>query len=478
MAVVKMGKVKATLNLSVRYIVNGAKTQGGQLVTASWNPGEGDPEKLARQMLDTLAHGRNAPRKGSVLAYHVIQSFSPDDPVTPERAHALGVELMERIAPGHRFVIATHTDREHIHNHVILCPTDPATGRHMRLTRRSILQWRDVSDELCRREGLSVIERSIERRHGRSFAEIYASAKGVGVKSSMRQAIDIAAQNASDFPTFAALLGAAGMRVTVRGQHIVYEDEASGLRVRDSRLGMAYMQDTVMARMGRCAVSQISFDTSMVRERGDGHAVVWLPGTRRRQCISVPMRCVIKDGRTWRAFLPTNEPQTVLSKDGAYLRTVATEDLYAHFKRPEALLERMAADSWRTIPAGRTEAEREAWMRQARKLDRLRDDVRGLDTAIRATDGGSPLADAMEGLEDDIRRARAGLQAQLIANDECIAEGRPPDVDGLAALESREREIEAMQRDLGDLRRAHARHAGTPHKETQARRTGGKERTR
>ena len=117
-------------------------------------------------------------------------------------------------------------------------------------------------------------------------------------------------------------------------------------------------------------------------------------------------------------------------------------------------------------------------MRQARKLDRLRDDVRGLDTAIRATDGGSPLADAMEGLEDDIRRARAGLQAQLIANDECIAEGRPPDVDGLAALESREREIEAMQRDLGDLRRAHARHAGTPHKETQARRTGGKERTR
>lgn len=486
MAVIKVRKVKATLSKAVRYVTNDAKTMERTLVTTSWNPAEKDPSRLASQMQRVVDSAVHAPRKGGLLAYHIIQSFSPSDPVDPETVHDLGIELMERIAPGRRWLVCTHTDREHIHNHILMVPVDPATGRHDRMPRDFIDRWRRASDELCRERGLSVLPDPAPvrtaRPHGRSMAEIYASARGEGIKSAMRQAADLAAQKAGRFDAFRRELSAAGVDVSVRGAHLVYEDRATGLRVRDSRLGAAYMQDTVMARLGRQAVVQISFDESQIKESDAARAVVWVPGTRRRQTLPVPMRCVIRDGRTWRAFLPAGDPMTILARDGSYLRTLPDADaLYEHFARPATPLTRMAGGEWKDAPAaGRTQAERDRWMRQARKLDALRDDVRALGKAMDATAGGRTLDDAVDALSADVARARAGLQAQLIARDEKARRGEEPDPADMDEISSRERDIDAMQQDLADLtkarrdldRRARTRHDQQAHSKP---RRGGKE---
>ena len=110
-------------------------------------------------MLDDNRRSPKGIRKDSRLAYHIKLSFSPKDPVTPEQVHELGVEFARRITGGeYKFVVATHTDRHHLHDHIMVCAAS-RYGKHLKaeLPKDIIDQWRAVSDEICRREGLSVV---------------------------------------------------------------------------------------------------------------------------------------------------------------------------------------------------------------------------------------------------------------------------------------------------------------------------------
>ena len=218
MAVVKLGnKVKTNLPDTIRYVINPEKNDGGRLVYASYSSERHDANTLAEPMIRDLERCANGLRKDGVLALHLKHSFSPDEHVSAEQVHELGVMLTEAITGGdYKYVVSTHMDRHHLHNHIVICAANRRTGRKMRLTRRSIDRWRAVSDELCRREGLAVLENpkvetAVEHdemlkamRHapdqssGRQFGvespviastgvgadmgELYAAARGVGVK--------------------------------------------------------------------------------------------------------------------------------------------------------------------------------------------------------------------------------------------------------------------------------------------------------
>ena len=163
MAVVKLGRpVKSNLggdNGAMAYIINPAKTDGGRLVSSNYERTRTDHDALAEGMLDDNRRSPKGIRKNSRLAYHIKLSFSPDDPVTPERVHELGVEFARRITGGeYKFVVATHTDRHHLHDHIMVCAAS-RYGKHLKaeLPKDIIDQWRAVSDEICRREGLSVV---------------------------------------------------------------------------------------------------------------------------------------------------------------------------------------------------------------------------------------------------------------------------------------------------------------------------------
>ena len=101
MAVVKLGKpVKSNLggpNGAMAYIIDPAKTDGGRLVSSNYERTGTDYDALADPMLEDNENSPKGIQKNSRLAYHIKLSFSPDDPVTPERVHELGVEFAHRI---------------------------------------------------------------------------------------------------------------------------------------------------------------------------------------------------------------------------------------------------------------------------------------------------------------------------------------------------------------------------------------------
>ena len=121
MAITKIHAIKSTLGKALAYIENPDKTDG-QMLVSGYNC-EPQTASIDFEMTAVLAHkARNLKRKRSTnLAYHLIQSFSPKDAVTPEQAHELGKKLAFEYTGGkYEYVVATHIDKGHIHNHIMI----------------------------------------------------------------------------------------------------------------------------------------------------------------------------------------------------------------------------------------------------------------------------------------------------------------------------------------------------------------------
>lgn len=121
MAITKIHAIKSTLGKALAYIENPDKTDG-QMLVSGYNC-EPQTASIDFEMTAVLAHkARNLKRKRSTnLAYHLIQSFSPEDAVTPEQAHELGKKLAFEYTGGkYEYVVATHIDKGHIHNHIMI----------------------------------------------------------------------------------------------------------------------------------------------------------------------------------------------------------------------------------------------------------------------------------------------------------------------------------------------------------------------
>ena len=470
MAVVTMSQITTTLHKAIGYIADPDKTERGALVSANFSDDVTDPAELARRMMATVERSAGGNRVNGVLAHHVIQSFSPEDSrrMTARELHELGVRFADEFTGGeYRYVIATHVDRGHTHNHIIICATSDVTFRKMRTKPgATIRRLREISDRLCQEVGLDVLpelrpERE-RRRHGVSFAELYSSAKGDAIKDRIRSAIDTAAGTATDFDSFARELNSAGVTVVVRGRHLTFTDMASGLRVRDVKLGRAYDELNIMARIGRHTVMPIGFNRRMIAERTDSAVRVWLPGTRRRLLVTIPLTRVVRDGDTYRAYLPAASQQIITGRKGRYAKQILAEDLYGYFSRPPALLEPAVRERMK-VTVGKSEAQRRWYAMQAQRLDELNQLAAELNTASRLVSGGTTVDDAIDATMRRIEAEREAFQAALVAICDTAetAGGGPPSDDAAVELRERERRLDELARELDMLRRvrAQARHA-------------------
>ena len=240
MAVVKIGKIKGTLARSITYVTNPGKTDGYRWASTTVGDDIADAESIARgfeRALDATKGGSR--RRGAVLALHVIQSFDPADPVTPRLAHLIGERFVREITGGtHDYVIATHTDRAHVHNHILICPADRITGKVMRLRKGTLVEWRKISDRLCHEHGLHTLMPEQSGRVAPSIGELHLSARGGSLKDRLRTSIDTACMNAHDFAGFRRELMALGVDATVRGGRITYTPHGQARGIRDRRLGV------------------------------------------------------------------------------------------------------------------------------------------------------------------------------------------------------------------------------------------------
>ena len=239
MAVTKTHPIKSTLKAAIDYIRNPAKTDGSLLVSAYGCSAETADIEFAWTR-------RHAIDKGENLGRHLIQAFAPGE-VTPEEAHQIGLELTKEILGGkYEFVLTTHTDRGHIHNHVIWNAVSFADHRHYHSNKRSYYEIRRVSDRLCKEHGLSVIVPGQEK--GKSYVEHQAVRNGTSYKAKLKSAIDRLLPACTDLDDLLRRLQKEGYEIR-RGKYISCRASNQERFTRLKTLGVDYTEEALAARI-------------------------------------------------------------------------------------------------------------------------------------------------------------------------------------------------------------------------------------
>jgi hypothetical protein len=209
-------------------------------------------------------------KSGGIQAHHVIQSFKPDE-VDPQKANEIGLQLAEKLSKGHEVAVYTHTDKDHIHNHIVINAVNYEDGRKFHAHgQEAIDRFRQVSDELSKEHGLSIVEeRSADVRY--TLAEQSLLEKGeFSWKDEIRTAIDSSKEQATSFEDFQERLKDQGIQATLRGKNITYEHLESNKKVRGSKLGLAYEKETILHGFERQVTREREAASSAATaERGD-----------------------------------------------------------------------------------------------------------------------------------------------------------------------------------------------------------------
>ncbi len=240
---VNKGKsIAKTLNERTDYAKNPEKTAKGELVTAyECDPVTVDEEFMLSKRQYELSTGRHP--KHDIIAYQIRQSFKPGE-VTPEEANEIGYELAMKFTKGnHAFIVATHTDRAHIHNHIVFNSTSLDGSHKFKNFFLSYLAIQKISDRLCVQHGLSIIEpKPYREREKRTEYSDKPSHRDV-----LCEAIDSALRlKPEDFEAFLKLLEADGYEVK-RGKHIALKGKGQERFIRLRSLGEGYSEEDIRA---------------------------------------------------------------------------------------------------------------------------------------------------------------------------------------------------------------------------------------
>ena len=236
------------------YGKNPDKTQGGELISSyQCDHMSADAEFLLSKAKYKAVTGREQKRDADVLCYQIRQSFAPGE-ITPEEANRVGYETAMRWTKGnHAFFVATHTDRQHIHNHIYYNSTSLDCTRKYRDFFRSGRALRRLSDRVCIEHALSVIQnpRQHSQTQFRHYGQWLGDAKRPSQKEQLRAIIDeVLTQPPADLPAFLAALEVAGVQV-LHGRGGVLSFQLPGFerpaRWRSSTLGEGFGPEDVQA---------------------------------------------------------------------------------------------------------------------------------------------------------------------------------------------------------------------------------------
>ena len=204
MAITKIHAIKATVSGAVNYICNEDKTDSSLLISYFGTT----PKTAADDFKFTLSHTASSdPNK----AFHLIQSFAPGE-VSAEEAHKIGEELADRLLQGrYSYVVSTHTDKGHIHNHLIFCAADNIDYQKYHDCKRTYWDIRHLSDELCEEHNLSVI---CDNQHkAKKYKEWGADKNGTSWKSQLKTDINETVKQAHNYEEFLELMQAKGYQI-------------------------------------------------------------------------------------------------------------------------------------------------------------------------------------------------------------------------------------------------------------------------
>ena len=240
MAVTKIKPVKSTLSKALDYIENPDKTDGKMLVSSfgcSYETADIEFEYTLSQAL----------QKGNNLAFHLIQSFEPGE-VDYQKAHEIGKQLADAVTKGqHEYVLTTHIDKGHVHNHIIFCAVNFVDHHKYNSNKRSYYGIRNMSDKLCRENGLSVVVPG-KGSKGKSYAEYQAEKTGTSWKGKLKTTVDALIPQVSSFEELLTRLQAAGYEIKP-GKYVSCRAPGQERFTRLKTLGADYTEEAVRERI-------------------------------------------------------------------------------------------------------------------------------------------------------------------------------------------------------------------------------------
>ena len=248
MAVTKIHPIKTTLKKAIDYICNGDKTDGEIYVTTHLCSRENAHKEFE---LTKKQFGSRT----KTLAHHLIQSFVPEE-VSFEEAHQVGIELCEKILGGkYEYVLATHIDKDHIHNHIIFNSIDVDEGKVYHSYYGSYMNIRNQSDKLCKEHNLSVIDQEtqteineIKRRKFVNWYDWNEDKKGNSYKSRLQFDMDRVIQKAINWEHFLKIMEQYGYEIKF-GKYIAFKQKNQQRFTRAKTIGANYTEERIKERI-------------------------------------------------------------------------------------------------------------------------------------------------------------------------------------------------------------------------------------
>ena len=231
------------MSKAIAYILNPEKTDE-KLLVSSYGCAS---ETAAREFEWTR---KIAEQKGMtpvrIIARHVIQSFEIGE-VTPELAHEIGKQFADEILEGkYEYVLTTHIDKDHVHNHLIFNAVDFVDYHAYKSYKRIYYDMREVSDRLCKENGLSVIPPS--QNKGMGYKEYTEAKRGTSWKQKLKQTIDRLVITAKDYDDFLRLMQEAGYEIKT-GKYISFRAEGQERFTRSKTIGENYTEERIKERI-------------------------------------------------------------------------------------------------------------------------------------------------------------------------------------------------------------------------------------
>ena len=243
MAVTKIKAIRGTLSKAIAYILNPEKTDEKLLVSSYGCASETAAREFEWTRKIAEQKGMNPVR---IIARHVIQSFEIGE-VTPELAHEIGKQFADEILGGkYEYVLTTHIDKDHVHNHLIFNAVDFVNYHAYKSYKRIYYDMREVSDRLCKENGLSVIPPS--QNKGMSYKEYTEAKRGTSWKQKLKQTIDRLVITAKDYDDFLRLMQEAGYEIKP-GKYISFRAEGQERFTRSKTIGENYTEERIKERI-------------------------------------------------------------------------------------------------------------------------------------------------------------------------------------------------------------------------------------
>ena len=231
------------MSKAIAYILNPEKTDEKLLVSSYGCASETAAREFEWTRKIAEQKGMNPVR---IIARHVIQSFEIGE-VTPELAHEIGKQFADEILGGkYEYVLTTHIDKDHVHNHLIFNAVDFVDYHAYKSYKRIYYDMREVSDRLCKENGLSVIPPS--QNKGMGYKEYTEAKRGTSWKQKLKQTIDRLVITAKDYDDFLRLMQEAGYEIKT-GKYISFRAEGQERFTRSKTIGENYTEERIKERI-------------------------------------------------------------------------------------------------------------------------------------------------------------------------------------------------------------------------------------